>query len=169
MQFPGDASCTSARIPYLIALQCHRRKSIDFCLDLPKPDLGADRHPGVLTGLLAGAYPAFYLTSFNAVTAIKGMKLFKTNFGALLIRNGLVVLQFGISIALIICTLIVFKQLKYTQEKNLGFDKENVVVLSYTKRLGNQEEAFRQELVKQRYIINASISSSIPTKGNFGD
>jgi putative ABC transport system permease protein len=123
----------------------------------------------VLTGLLAGAYPAFYLTSFNAVTAIKGMKLFKTDFGALFIRNGLVVLQFGVSIALIICTLIVFKQLKYTQEKNLGLNKENVVVLSYTKRLGNQEGAFRQELVKQRYVIDASISSSIPTKGNFGD
>lgn len=124
---------------------------------------------GVLTGLLAGAYPAFYLTSFNAVTAIKGMKLFKTDFGALFIRNGLVVLQFGISIALIICTLIVFKQLKFTQEKDLGFNKENIVVLSYTKRLGKQEEAFRQELAKQRYVIAASISSSIPTKPNFGD
>ena len=123
----------------------------------------------VLTGLLAGAYPAFYLTSFNPVTAIKGIKLFKTDFRALFIRNGLVVLQFGIAIALIICTLIVFKQLKYTQERNLGLNKENVVVLSYTKRLGNQEEAFRQELTKQRYVIDASISSSIPTKGNFGD
>jgi len=123
----------------------------------------------LLTGLLAGAYPAFYLTSFNPVSAIKGMKLFKTDFGTLFIRNGLVVLQFGISIALIICTLIVFKQLKYTQEKNLGLNKENVVVLSYTKRLGNQEEEFRQELAKQRYVIDASISSSIPTKGNFGD
>ncbi len=123
----------------------------------------------MLTGLLAGIYPAFYLTSFNAVTAIKGMKLFKTDFGALFIRNGLVVLQFGISITLIICTLIVFKQLKYTQEKDLGLNKENVVMLSYTKRLGNQEEAFRQELTKQPYIIDASISSGIPTKGNFGD
>ena len=124
---------------------------------------------GVLTGFLAGAYPAFYLTSFNPIAAIKGMKLFKTSFGALLIRNGLVVFQFGVAIALIICTLVVFKQLKYTQERNLGFNKENVVVLSYTKRLGNQEEAFRQELAKQRYVIDASISSSIPTKVNFED
>ncbi|HTR27871.1 MAG TPA: ABC transporter permease [Puia sp.] len=124
---------------------------------------------GMLTGMLAGVYPAFYLTSFNPVTAIKGMKLFKTNIGALFIRNGLVVLQFGIAITLIICTLIVFRQLKYIQEKNLGLNKENVVVLSYTKRLGNHEEAFRQELAKQRFVVDASISSSIPTKVNFGD
>ena len=124
---------------------------------------------GILTGFLAGAYPAFYLTSFNPVTAIKGMKLFKSDFGALFIRNGLVVFQFGIAITLIICTLIVFKQLKFTQERNLGLNKENVLVLSSTKRLGAQEEAFRQELAKQGYIIGASISSSIPTKGNFGD
>jgi putative ABC transport system permease protein len=123
----------------------------------------------LITGFLAGLYPAFYLTSFNPVHVLKGMKLFKNNLGNLFIRNGLVVFQFTVSITLIICTVIVFKQLQYTRNKDLGLDRENVIVIANTKRLGNNEESFRQELLKQHGIIDASISSSIPTKVNFGD
>jgi putative ABC transport system permease protein len=95
---------------------------------------------------------------------LKGLTLFKNNIGNLFIRNGLVVFQFTVSIALIICTIIVFQQLKYTQNKDLGLNKENVVVIANTKRLGSNEETFRQEITKQNGIVNASISSSIPTK-----
>lgn len=123
----------------------------------------------VVTGLLAGTYPAFYLTSFNPVTVLKGTKLFRNSFGNLFIRNGLVVFQFTVSIGLIVCTIVVFRQLKYTQEKDLGLNKENVGVIANTKRLGNYEEIFRQEVAKQPGVVDASISSSIPTRGNFGD
>ena len=97
------------------------------------------------------------------------MKIFKNNIGNMFIRNGLVVFQFTISITLIICTLVVFKQLRYTQEKDMGLNKENTVVIANGKRLGSNDEAFRQELMKVQGVIDATISSSIPTKVSFGD
>jgi putative ABC transport system permease protein len=123
----------------------------------------------LVTAFLAGLYPAFYLTSFNPVEVLKGIRLFKANIGNLLIRNGLVIIQFTIAVVLIICTLIVFQQMKFEQNKDLGLNKENVLVVENTKRLGNNEESFRQELAKQPGILSASISSGIPTKGSFGD
>jgi putative ABC transport system permease protein len=123
----------------------------------------------LVTGMLAGLYPAFYLTKFSPVEVLKGMKLFKNNISNLLIRDGLVVFQFTISIALIVCTVIVFQQLKYTQSKDLGLDKENVLIIANTKRLGNVQETFRQELTKLNGVTDASASTGIPAKNGFED
>lgn len=122
----------------------------------------------MVTGLIAGLYPAFYLTSFKPVAVLKG-KLSRSSIGNLFLRNGLVIFQFTVSIAMIICTIITFQQLQYIRNRNLGLNKDNLLVIANTRRLGEGEETFRQEILKQKGIINASISTSIPTKDNFGD
>ena len=123
----------------------------------------------ILIGLLAGSYPAFYLTSFNPVTVLTGKILSRSGKGALFVRNGLVIFQFTISTILIIGTLVVFKQLNFFRNTNMGLDKENVLVIANSNRLSNSEESFRQTISQLPGISNASIANSIPTGNLFGD
>jgi putative ABC transport system permease protein len=109
-------------------------------------------------GIVAGSYPAFYLTSFSAVEVLKG----KVRAGAKSkgIRSFLVVFQFGLSIFLIIFTVVVFQQIQYMKNKNLGIDKNNVLILQNTARLGNNKESFRNELVSQSGIAKVSYTNN---------
>jgi putative ABC transport system permease protein len=123
----------------------------------------------VVTGLFAGSYPAFYLTSFNPTAVLKG-GVFKKSWSNIFIRNGLVVFQFTVSVALIICTIIVFQQLQFTQTKDIGLKKDNVIILpNGAKMENNTEETFRQEIAIIPGITHASISTSIPTRQVFDD
>ena len=122
----------------------------------------------VFTTLLAGSYPALYLTSFNPISVIKG-KLTRVGLGSLFLRNGMVVFQFTISTALIICTIIVYQQLQYARNVNPGFTKENTIIISNSNRLGNNENVFNEEISQIPEVANSSITSSIPTKNWFGD
>lgn len=113
----------------------------------------------LLTGLLAGSYPAFYLTSFRVSEVLKGS--LKAGVKSKWIRAILVTLQFSISIILIICTSIVYRQLQFVQNKNLGFDKENVMVVQNTDRLGNSRQAFKNAIIRQSGIVSASYSDYV--------
>ena len=94
----------------------------------------------LFVGVVAGSYPAFYLTSFSAVEVLKGkMRAGAKSKG---IRSFLVVFQFGLSIFLIIFTVIVFQQIQFMQKKNLGIDKNNILILENTDRLGITKKHF---------------------------
>lgn len=110
-------------------------------------------------GLLAGSYPAFYLTRFKITEVFKGSVAKGTKGGW--IRGSLVVVQFVISIGLIICTVLVYRQLQYTQNKNLGFDKEKVMVISNVSRLESNKKAFKDALQSDANIVAASYSNSV--------
>lgn len=117
----------------------------------------------VVTGLLAGSYPAFYLTAFKPVEVLKGGKLFVGNFGNQLIRNGLVVFQFTVSIVLMISTFVVYRQLQFMTTTDLGFNKDHVVVFPNVEKFSNgTEQSLRQQLSGAPGVRAVSISSGMP-------
>jgi putative ABC transport system permease protein len=118
----------------------------------------------VIIGLIAGIYPAFYLSSFNPYMVLKGMKANNRGNGKL--KNALVILQFSISIVLIVGTLIMFKQLQFMMDKDLGFDKENILVLRRANTIGNKIKSFKEELKNIPEVMNVTASTAIPGHNN---
>jgi putative ABC transport system permease protein len=122
----------------------------------------------IIVGLIAGSYPALVLSSFKPAAVLKGKLM--PGMRNEMQRDFLVLFQFAISAGMIICTLVVSKQLGYVQEKNIGFDKEGVVVISnHNNRLGNQAETYRDRLSGLPNVIDASITDGIPPENAFQD
>lgn len=118
----------------------------------------------LFSGIVGGSYPAFYLSGFNPVSVLKG-KL-STRGGSVIFRRVLVVLQFSISIFMLISTLVVFDQLNYMRNKDLGFDKERVVKLTLSEReLRQKADVLVNRLKQAPEVSGVGTATSVPGQG----
>lgn len=113
-------------------------------------------------GLLAGSYPAFYLTAFKPVDVLKGSV--QQGMKSKGMRNALVTFQFTISIGLIICTLFVYEQLQFTRDKDLGFEPDNLLVIQNIEQLEARQEVFKEEILKLSFVDKAANSDLSPPR-----
>jgi len=112
----------------------------------------------VLTGVVAGSYPALYLSAFNPVKVLK--KTFHTGKGAVLPRHVFVVLQFVISILLVSSTVIVYQQMQHIKNRDMGYDANNLIMINGTNDTDKNFSAIKQELLEKGMVASVTRSSS---------
>jgi predicted permease len=130
--------------------------------DFLKPGLlAAIAGVGLLTGVLAGIYPALFLSSFRPATVLKGGRAASPR--GTVFRKGLVVAQFALTSVLIIATVVIFGQVRFMKAKSLGFDREHLLYLPIEGELAKSIDGFKQELLRIPAVRSASATTHSPT------
>jgi putative ABC transport system permease protein len=120
-----------------------------------------------LTGIVSGSYPALYLAGFNPIMILKGKM--RNSGGEMFARKGLVIFQFAISIFLIVGVLVIYRQIKYVQGKDLGYGKDHVIRMDCEGKLVDTEEEFVAQLKKVPGVVNAAFTMNIMVGRNYGN
>ncbi len=171
LQFLGEAMLMSFIAAFLALILCFLLLPVYNDLSGKQLELDISRNiilflsicgTAILTGIIAGSYPAFYLSSFQPVKILKTTIITRSGKSSSLLRRMLVITQFSISIILIISSMVVYRQLEYIRNKDLGFEKEHLLYVEMNDGIKEHYESIKNELLNNPGVLGVSKSSSIP-------